>query len=160
MEFDNSFWATVALIIFIALIIYLKVPGMISKILDGRIAQIEKELDDAKKLREDAQALLAEYERKRIAAENEAEEIITAAKDEAERMAVDAKKSIDELIIRRTKTVEEKIAQAEAQALGEVRSRSADVAVEAARTLLQDQMTDKGDEMIEAAIDEVGSRLN
>lgn len=160
MEFDNSFWATVALVIFIGLIIYLKVPGMITKLLDDRIAQIEKELEDAKKLREDAQALLAEYERKRIAAENEAEDIITAAKDEADRMAVDAKKSIDELIVRRTKTVEDKIAQAEAQALAEVRARSADVAVEAARSLLQDQMSENGDDMIDAAIKEVGSRLN
>lgn len=160
MEFDNSFWATVAFFIFIGLMIYLKVPGMITKMLDDRIGQIENDLDEAKRLREEAQALLAEYERKRIAAESEAEDIVTAAKEEAEQMAKDARIALDDMVTRRTKAVEDKIAQAEAQALAEVRARSADVAVEAARVLLQGQMAETGDDLVDAAIKEVGSKLN
>lgn len=158
--FDNTFWATAAFVIFIGVLFRMKVPGMMMSGLDGRIAKIQSDLDEAKQLREDAQALLAEYERKRKAAESEAEDIITAAQEEAARMADEAKASLDELIVRRTKAVEEKITQAEAQAVAEVRSRSAEVAVEAARVLLVEQMAEKGDALVDAAIKDVSSRIN
>jgi F-type H+-transporting ATPase subunit b len=160
IEFDNTFWAAVGYFIFFGILIYIKVPGLITKVLDKRIAKIQADLDEAKQLREDAQALLAEYERKRKAAESEAEEILTAAQEEAGRMAEEAKVSLEELIERRTKAVEDKIAQAEAQAVAEVRARSADVAVEAARVLLVDQMADAGDKLVDQAIKDVGSRIN
>ncbi|HHG91292.1 MAG TPA: ATP F0F1 synthase subunit B [Devosia sp.] len=160
MEFDNTFWAAVGYFIFFGILIYIKVPKLLAKALDGRIAKIQTDLDEAKQLREDAQALLAEYERKRKAAESEAEEIVTAAKEESERMAEEAKVALEELIVRRTKAVEDKIAQAEAQAVAEVRSRSAEVAVEAARVLLVEQMADKGDALVEEAIKDVGNRIN
>ncbi len=160
MEFDNTFWAAVGYFIFFGILIYIKVPKLLAKVLDGRIAKIQTDLDEAKQLREDAQALLAEYERKRKAAESEAEEIVTAAKEESVRMADEAKVALEELIVRRTKAVEDKIAQAEAQAIAEVRSRSAEVAVEAARVLLMEQMADKGDALIEDAIKDVGNRIN
>ncbi len=160
MEFDNTFWAAVGYFIFFGILIYIKVPKLLAKVLDGRIAKIQTDLNEAKQLREDAQALLAEYERKRKAAESEAEEIITAAKEESARMADEAKVALEELIVRRTKAVEDKIAQAEAQAIAEVRSRSAEVAVEAARVLLMEQMADKGDALIEDAIKDVGNRIN
>ena len=160
MVFDAAFWATVALFLFIGVIIYLKVPGMITKALDGRIKAIEGELAEAERLRLEAKFLLEEYESKRQAATSEAQSIVDAAREEAFRMTAEAKTSLEALIVRRTKAVEDKIAQAEAQAVSEVRSRSADVAVEAARVLLTRQMSTKGDALIDQAIKDVGTKLN
>jgi F-type H+-transporting ATPase subunit b len=160
MVFDAAFWATVALFIFIGVIIYLKVPGMITKALDGRIKAIETELAEAERLRLEAKFLLEEYESKRLAAAKEAEDIVAAAREEAFRMTADAKAALETLIARRTKAVEDKIAQAESQAIAEVRSRSADVAVEAARVLLTRQMASKGDVLVDQAIKDVGAKLN
>jgi F-type H+-transporting ATPase subunit b len=160
MVFDAAFWATIALFLFIGVIVYLKVPGMITKALDNRIKQIETELAEAERLRLEAKFLLEEYESKRLAAAKEAEDIVTAAREEAFRMTADAKTALEALIARRTKAVEDKIAQAESQAIAEVRSRSADVAVEAARVLLTRQMAAKGDALVDQAIKDVGAKLN
>jgi F-type H+-transporting ATPase subunit b len=160
MVFDAAFWATVALFLFIGVIIYLKVPGMITKALDGRIKAIENELAEAERLRLEAKFLLEEYESRRQAAAREAENIVTAAREEAFRMAEDARASLEALITRRTKAVEDKISQAESQAIAEVRARSADVAVEAARVLLTKQMSTKGDALVDQAIRDVGAKLN
>ena len=159
-EFDAAFWATIALFAFIALIVYLKVPGMITKALDGRIKAIEAELAEAERLRLEAKFLLEEYESKRQAATSEAQSIVDAAREEAFRMTAEAKASLETLIARRTKAVEDKIAQAESQAIAEVRSRSADVAIEAARVLLTRQMGSKGDALVDQAIRDVGAKLN
>ena len=153
-------WATISLVIFLGVTIYFGVPKMITKMLDDKISKIGEDLDEAKRLREEAQALLAEYERKRKDAESEAADIVTAAQEEAVRIADEANASLEDLIARRTRAVEEKIAQAEAQALAEVRARSADVAAEAARVILTDQMADKGDALIAQAIKDVASKLN
>src|SRR5690606_24556810 len=110
--------------------------------------------------RAEAKALLEEYQRKREDAEKEAEGIVAAAREEAFRLTAEAGQSLETLIARRTKAVEDKIAQAEAQAVAEVRARSADLAVEAARHLLQQQMASKGDALVERAIKDVGDRLN
>ena len=160
MVFDAAFWATIALFLFIAVIVYLKVPGLITKALDNRIKAIEAELAEAERLRLEAKFLLEEYESKRQAAATEAESIVAAAREEAFRMTAEAKTSLEALIARRTKAVEDKIAQAEAQAVAEVRSRSADIAVEAARVLLTQQMAEKGDTLVAQAIKDVGDRLN
>jgi F-type H+-transporting ATPase subunit b len=159
-EFDAAFWATIALFVFIAVIIYLKVPGLIAKALDGRIKAIENELAEAERLRLEAKFLLEEYESKRQAATSEAESIVAAAREEAFRLTAEAKTSLETLIARRTKAVEDKIAQAESQAVTEVRARSADVAVEAARLVLTRQMGTKGDGLIDQAIKDVGAKLN
>ena len=159
-EFDAAFWATIALLVFVGVVLYLKVPAMIGKALDGRIAAIEKELAEAERLRQEAKFLLEEYEAKRQAATSEAESIVAAAREEAFRLTAEAKTSLEALITRRAKAVEDKIAQAESQAVAEVRSRSADVAVEAARLLLTRQMNQKGDALIDQAIKDVGSKLN
>ncbi len=103
---------------------------------------------------------MAEYERKRKAAEDEAAEIVEAAKSEADRLTEEAQQSLDDLITRRTKAVEEKIAQAESQAIADVRARSADIAVEAAKLVLADKMAEKGDALIDAAIKDVSANLN
>lgn len=153
-------WIVICLVLFFGIIAYFGVPKMITKALDDKIAKIGNDLDEAKRLREEAQALLAEYERKRKDAESEAADIITAAEEEAVRIAEEAKTALEDLIARRTRSVEDKIAQAEAQAVGEVRSRSADVAVEAAKNILTAQMSDKGDALVSQAIKDVAAKLN
>ncbi|HEY0918824.1 ATP F0F1 synthase subunit B [Devosia sp.] len=155
-----SIWATIALVIFLGIIVYFGVPKLITKMLDDRIKDIEAELAEAERLRADAKALLAEYEAKRENAEKEAEDIVASAREEAFRLTAEAKTSLETLVARRTRAVEDKIAQAEAQAVAEVRSRSADIAVEAARVLLQQQMAEKGDALVEQSIKDVAARLN
>lgn len=157
---DNSFWAFVALVIFVLGVGFLGVFGTINKVLDGRIKQIADELDEARRLREEATALLAEYEQKRAAAETEAADIVAAAQEEAVRMTAEAQASLNELVVRRTKAVEDKIAQAEAQAIADVRARSADLAIEAARVVLTEEMSHKGNILVDQAIADVGKRLN
>jgi len=155
-----SIWATISLVIFLGVAVYFGLPAMITKSLDGKINKIQDDLNEAQRLREEAQALLAEYERKRKDAESEAADIITAAEEEADRIAVEAETALKELIARRTKAVEDKIAQAEAQALAEVRSVSADVSIEAARVLLAKEMETKGDTLVTQSIKDVAAKLN
>ena len=155
-----SVWATIGLVIFIGIVLYFGLPRIIAKSLDDRIRAIEGELAEAERLRLEAKFLLEEYESKREAAAAEAEGIVTAAREEAFRLTAEAKESLEALIARRTKAVEDKIAQAESQAVADVRARSADVAVEAARVLLARQMSTKGDALVDQAIKDVGARLN
>jgi F-type H+-transporting ATPase subunit b len=160
MVFDAAWWAFVALVVFIGVIIYLKVPGMLTGQLDARIGKIQEDLNEAERLRAEAKALLDSYARKREEAEKEAESIVLAAREEAFRMTADASASLDALIARRTKAVEDKIAQAEATAVAEVRARSADLAVEAVRILLRQQMPSKGPQLVDQAIQDVATKLN
>lgn len=133
---DATFWALVGLILFLLLIVYLKVPGKLTASLDNRAETIRTELEQARRLREEAQALLAEYQRKAREADAEVEEIIDQAKREADAFGADARKRVEDYVASRTKMAEGKIAQAEAQALREVRSLSADVAIAAAQRIL------------------------
>src|SRR5215217_4985575 len=110
---DNTFYATVALVIFVAMTLYFGIPKIVGKMLDGQIKKIADDLAEAKKLREEAAALLVEYEQKRVAAESEAEGIIAAARDEAVRLTAEAETALNDLVARRKKAVEDKIAQAE-----------------------------------------------
>ncbi len=159
--FDAPFWALVSLIIFIGIIVYLKVPGQIAATLDRRAASIRNELDQARRLREEAQALLADYQRRAREAEVETEEIIDQAKREAEALAVEAKNRMEEYVAGRTRLAEQKIAQAEVQALQEVRALSADVAIAAAEKLLSVRARGEGGAaLIDKAIGEVRTKLN
>lgn len=158
---DPAFWALVGLVIFLGLIVYLGVPKQIGSGLDRRAAVIQDELDQARKLREEAEALLAEYQRKAAAAEGEAAAILDQAKREAAAMTVDARRRMEEYVAGRTRVAEQKIAQAETQALQEVRALSADVAVAAAAALLDAHV--KGDAagaLIDKAIGDVRAKLN
>ncbi len=158
---DATLWAFVALIVFFGIIIKAGVPGLIAAALDKRAKTIEDELDQARRLREEAQALLAEYQRKQREAESEAEEIVTLAKREAEAMGKDAAAKIQDYVARRTKQAEEKIAQAESQAIAEVKGAATDVAISAAESILTKQMGGKaGKALLKASIDEVGGKLN
>ncbi len=156
-----TLWATIALVIFIALCIYLKVPGMVSGALDKRAERIRNELEEAKRLREEAQALLAEYQKKRKEAEQEAAEIVEIAKREAVALADEAKRKTEDYVARRTTMAEQKIAQAERDAVSEVRARAVDLAVEAARKVLGDKTDSKADaDLFKKSVEEVKARLN
>ncbi len=158
---DATFWALVGLVLFFALIIWLKVPGKVGAALDNRADTIRQELEEARRLREEAQALLAEYQRKRHEAEEEAEAIVAEARHEAERMTIEANQALEEMIERRTRAAERKIEQAEGQALAEVRARATDIAVAAAEAILAAKVKDKvADDLLAKSIEDVRARLN
>jgi F-type H+-transporting ATPase subunit b len=156
-----TLWATIALIIFIGVAIYIKVPGLIAKALDARAARISNELDEARKLRDEAQQLLGQYQKKFKEAEQEAAAIVAAAKREAEMLAAEAHKKTEDYVARRTALAEQKIGQAERDAIGEVRASAADIAVEAARALLAVKVDAKaGADLFKAALADVKAKLN
>jgi F-type H+-transporting ATPase subunit b len=154
-------WVAVAFVLFIGLGIYLKVPAMLAKMLDERADKIGKELAEAKKLREEAQALLAEYQKKRVEAEKDAANIVAQAKVEAESYSVETRKKLAETIERRTKQAAQKIAQAEAAAIKEVRMTATEAAIAAASKLVGEAVQGtKGGKLIDESIAAVKSRLN
>lgn len=156
-----TMWATIALLIFVAIMLYIKVPAMVSKSLDKRAERIRGELDDARRLREEAQSLLAEYQKKRKEAEQEAAEIVEAARREAAMLAEEAHKRTEDYVARRTTLAEQKIGQAEREAIAEVRSSAVDLAVEAARQVLAAKVDGKaGAELFKASLNEVKAKLN
>lgn len=157
---DATFWATAGLVGFIALMVYLKIPGKLTGALDSRADTIRKDLDEARKLREEAQALLAEYQRKRRDAESEADEIIEAAKREAGKLAGEAKTKLDDYVVRRTKMAEQKIARAEVQAVQDVKAVAAERAVAASQALIVEKLSDGGPALIKSSIAEVKARLS
>lgn len=158
---DSTFWAMIGLFIFLAIVFYAGAPRMIGRSLDGRAERIRKELDEARNLREEAQQILAEYQRKRKEAEKEAEEIVSAAKREADSILVEAKARTEEYVTRRTAMAEQKIAQAEQEAVNQVRSRAVDIAVEAAARVLGSKVdAKKNAEMFNASLTSVKERLN
>jgi F-type H+-transporting ATPase subunit b len=158
---DATFWATVGLVIFLGLLVYLKVPGVVGKSLDDRADKIRDELEQARRLREEAQQLLAEYQRKRKEAEKEAGDIVASAKHEAELIVREAKQKTEEYVARRTALAEQKIGQAERDAVNEVRSSAVDIAVAAARKLLADKVdATVADRLFRASVDDVKTKLN
>ncbi len=163
MEFalDATFFAMIGLFIFLALVVYLKVPGMMAKSLDDRADQIRNELSEAKRLREEAQHLLAEYQRKRKEAEAEAANIVAAAEREAEMFTAEAKKKTEEFVANRTAVSEAKIKQAEADAMKQVRSAAVDLAIAAAESVLAKKADAKvQSELFSNALGQVKTRLN
>ncbi|MDT6940209.1 F0F1 ATP synthase subunit B [Brucella pseudogrignonensis] len=158
---DSTFWALVALILFIALIVYLKVPGMIGRSLDERAENIKKELEEARTLREEAQQLLAEYHRKRKEAEKEAGDIVAAAEREAKALLEDAKRATEEYVVRRNKLAEQKIATAETDAINAVRASAVDLAVAAAGKIVADKVDAKvAGNLFKDALGQVKTNLN
>ena len=154
-------WVAVAFVLFVALLIYLKVPAKVVAMLDERAARIAKELAEAKRLREEAQALLDEYRKKRVQAEKDAADIVALARREAEAYAHETHVKLSEMLERRTRQAEQKIAQAEQQAVKDVRTAATDVAIAAATELLGVAAEgSKGSKLIEDSIDAVKSRLS
>ncbi len=162
---DATQWATawvfLGLLVVLGVMVYMKVPGMLTKALDDRAVKIRSELDEARRLREEAELLLKEYEKKRGQAEGEAEAIIAQAKREAEALATELRARIEDYVVRRTKAVEARIAQAESQAVAEVRSRAIEVATAAAGRILAEEAKGKtGEELIDRSIESVRKNLN
>jgi F-type H+-transporting ATPase subunit b len=154
-------WVAVAFVLFVALLVYLKVPAKVAAMLDERSARIAKELAEATRLRSEAQALLDEYKKKRVQAEKDAEDIVALARREAEAYAHETRAKLTETLERRTRQAEQKIAQAEQQAVKDVRTAATDVAISAASELLGVAAEGpKGVKLIEESIDAVKSRLN
>jgi F-type H+-transporting ATPase subunit b len=159
---DNpGFWVGLAFFLFLGILAYMKVPALVAKALDDRAEAIRKELDEARQLREQAQALLADYQKKHREADQEANAIIAQAQREAEAMAAETRRSLAESLERRTKAAEEKIARAEAQALSEVRASAVDLAIEAAERIVREKMTGaSGASLVDESIRDLKGRLN
>lgn len=154
-------WVAVAFLLLMGVFGYFGVHRALLKALDNRRDRIQKELDDARRLKEEAVALVAEYRARRASAEREAQEIVANATAEAERIALEAKAKMEDFVARRTKSAENKIAQAETQAVADVRAAAAEAAATAAASVLS--QTVKGDVangLIEKSIKELGSKLN
>lgn len=154
---DNTFWAFAGLLIFLGIMAYMKVPAMMGKALDARGEKIKADLDEARRLRDEAKALLAEYQNKRKKAEKDASEIVEAAKREADALRSDAKTKSEEFVRRRTAQAEQKIGQAEADAVNAVRSSAVDIAIAASSKLLEGS---SAADYFKSAISEVKARLN
>lgn len=158
---NPAFWVGVSFFGFVALLAYLKVPAALGKSLDERADAIRKELDQARRLREEAQDLLADYQRKQRAAEDEAKAIIDQARREAETMKAESEKSLKEQLERRTRLAEDKIARAEAQAVSEVRAAAVDVAMSAAERIIGDKLQGAGGaDLVNRSIRDLKGKLN
>ena len=156
-----EFWVAVAFFGFVGLLIYYKVPALVGKMLDDRAAGIARDLDEARRLREEAEALLAEYKGKTRAAEDEARSIVDQARREADALTAETRKSLAEMLERRTKLAEDKIARAEAQAIADVRAAAVDTAIAAAQRILQGKVSvDAGAQLIDQSIRDLKSKLN
>ena len=158
---EAEFWVAVAFVILMGVFGWFGIHRTVIKALDTRSARIKQELDDARRLRDEAAALLADYKARHASAEREAADIITSAQEEAQRIAAEAKTKMEDFVARRTKTAESKIALAEAQALADVRAAAADAAVTAATTILSQSVKGSvADDLVSKGIGEVRSKLN
>ncbi|WP_420586232.1 F0F1 ATP synthase subunit B [Ruegeria sp.] len=158
---NTDFVVTLGFIVFIAVLFYFKVPGMIGGALDNRAEGIKSELDEARALHEEARSLLASYERKQREVQTQADAIVAAAKDDAALAAEQAKADLEKSIARRLAAAQDQIASAEASAVKEVRDQAITVAVSAANAVLAKQMTaTQANKLIDAAIADVGEKLH
>ena len=161
MVLEPEFWVAVAFVVLMVVFVWLGVHRTVLTALDHRSERIKAELDDARRLKEEAAQLLEQYRTRRTSAEREAAEIISGARAEAERIAADAKTKMEDFVARRTKTAENKIALAEAQALADVRAAAANAAVAAASTILSHSVKGSvADDLLAKGIAEVKARLN
>lgn len=158
---NTNFIVSIAFLLFIGVLVYFKVPGMIGGQLDSRAEAIKSELDEARALREEAQTLLASYERKQAQVQEQAERIVASAKDDAKAAANEAKIGLEKSIARRLAAAEDQIASAQAAAVKEVRDQAIAVAVSVAGDVVAKGMTGAdASAMIDKSIDEVGAKLH
>ena len=163
LSFTKSpeFWVAMAFFGFVGLLLYHKVPALIGKALDARAIAIRNRLDEASRLREDAQALLADYGRKREAAEDEAKSIVEQARREAEALSAETCRNLQEILERHTKLAEEKIASAETHAMAAVRASIVELAVHEAEKILREKMRGSlGAQLIQRSVRDLRNRLN
>jgi F-type H+-transporting ATPase subunit b len=161
MLYAAEFWVAVAFFIFLGILVYMKVPAMLTKALDERAEVIRKELDEARRLREEAQDLLADYQRKQREAEIEAQQIIEQARREADGLKAEGERNMREALARRSRLAEEKIARAEAQALAEVRAAAVDAAAAAAESIVRSKVSSGlGAGLVDQSIRDLKGKLN
>jgi F-type H+-transporting ATPase subunit b len=161
MLFEAEFWVALGFFLFIGVLVYYGIPQKMISALDQRGARIKGELDDARRLRDEAEALLAEYKRKRKEADAEAEAIIANARAEAERVAEETKTRMEEFVARRSQVAQAKIAQAESQAVADVRAAAAEAAAAAAEKILsQSAKGDVAERLLAEGIRDVKAKLN
>ena len=159
--FNPEFWVGVAFLGFVALLMYYKVPGLVAKALDERADGVRKELEEARKLRDEASALLADYKARQAGAQKEAGAILERARQEAATLAAESKASLSEMLTRRTRLAEDKIARAQGQATAEVRAAAIEAAVGAAHGIIGDKLGGAaGAEMVGRSIADVRTKLS
>ncbi len=158
---EPEFWVAVGFVLVIGLLLYVGAPKMVAALLDARAAGIKGELDEARRLREEALALLAGYQQKAASAEREAEAIVTEARAEAERFKADANAALAQQIARRAQVAQDKIAQAEATAMAEIRHLAADAAAAAAERLIAARLDEtRAASLIAGSIKDLPGKLN
>jgi F-type H+-transporting ATPase subunit b len=158
---NTNFVVLLGFLIFVGILIYFKVPGMITGLLDKRAERIRAELDEARSLRDEAQAILASYARKQAEVAEQAREIVAHARAEAEAAARQAHADLERSIARRLRAAEDQIASAEAGAIREVKDKAVSIAVAAAASVITGGMkADDQNRLIDDAIRQVGARLN
>lgn len=170
MEFFNphlydlanpELWVAIGLIAFFVIVAVVGVPKLVAGQLDAKAAKIQGELDEAARLRAEAEALLAQIRKEKVEAEAQAADMLKAAEADARRLEEEAKAKLEESLARRQALAERRIAQAEAQASAEVKAAAADLAAKAAEVILtQRAATQKADPLLDAAIAQIGQRLN
>jgi F-type H+-transporting ATPase subunit b len=159
--YEPEFWVAVSFFIFVGVVLYFGVHTRIASVLDARAALISKELEEARRLRGEAEAVLADYRRKESGAVAEAENIVALAAKEAELLAEETRRSVKEHFERRMKLAEDKIARAETDAIREVRSVAVEAAVAAAQSLIAQKLTpDRAEELVAESIASLKSKLN
>ncbi|MEN8721358.1 MAG: F0F1 ATP synthase subunit B [Alphaproteobacteria bacterium] len=161
LPLSDTDWVAIAFLVFVGLLIWKKVPAMVLGALDDKADAIRNELEEAARIRSEAQALLAKYQKAQAEAEKEAEAIVEQASKEATALAEQTRVQLEELAERRTKLVEQKIAQAEAQAVAEVRNVAINAAVSASRSVVTGSMTgDKAASLIDNGIASIKDNLH
>lgn len=156
-----EFWVAISFLLFVGILVKMGVPALVTKALDDRADAVRKELDQARRLREEAQDLLADYQRKQRAADDEAKAIIAEARREAEAMKAESARTLKEQLERRTRLAEEKISRAEAQAVSEVRAAAVDVAMSTAERLIAEKLAvDGGADLMSRSIRDLKGKLN
>ena len=158
---NAELWVAVGLLLFFGILIVVGVPKLLAGALDAKAAKIQSELDEAARLRAEAEALLAQIRQEKAEADAQAAEMLKAAEADARRLEEESKVKLEETLARRQQLAERRIAQAEAQASAEVKAAAADLAARAAEQILTARVaSQKTDPLLDDAIAQIGSRLN
>ena len=159
--YEPEFWVAVSFFIFIGVLVYFGVHMKVASALDARALLISKELEEARRLREEAEKVLADYQRKLGDVVTEVDNITALATTEAKTLAAETRQSLKEYFDRRIKLAEEKIARAEMEAVRELRSDAVDAAIAAAQNLIAAKLTpDRAKKLVSESIKALKSKLN
>ena len=161
-SFDNpELWVAIGLVIFFGILVAVGVPKLVAGALDAKVAKIQTELDEAARLRAEAETLLNQIRAEKAEAEAQAAEMLRAAEADARSMEAEAKIKLEDTLARREALAERRIAQAEAQAMTEVKAAAADLAARATEQILTARVSgQKSDPLLDAAIGQIAERLN